>query len=81
MMWWHDGWGPAAWGGFALIHMVLWLLIVSGIAVLVLRGLGIGFWHGRHARDDRALEILRERYARGEISKEEFEERKMVLKN
>ncbi|TAK00456.1 MAG: hypothetical protein EPO39_15610 [Candidatus Manganitrophaceae bacterium] len=28
---------------------------------------------------DRAMEILRERYARGEINKEEFEERKRDL--
>ncbi|HJV53773.1 MAG TPA: SHOCT domain-containing protein [Noviherbaspirillum sp.] len=79
MMWWGDGWSPAAWGWFTLLHIVWWLLVVIGLAVLVLRGLGNG-WRGRHAGGDRALEILRERYARGEISREEYEERKRVLK-
>ena len=34
---------------------------------------------GRESRSDTALEILRQRYARGEIDKEEFEARKRAL--
>jgi putative membrane protein len=33
----------------------------------------------RESRSDRALEILRERYARGEIGREEFEAKKRDL--
>lgn len=80
MMWWNNGWGSAAWGWFALMHIVWWLVIGGGIAMLVFRGLGDGFRRGRPTPQDRGLEILRERYARGEISQEEFEERKKVLK-
>lgn len=86
MMWWGNGWGPASWGWFTLLHIVWWLLVVTGLVVLVLRGLGnglgtgLGRRRGWHPAGDRAMEILRERYARGEISREEYEERKTVLK-
>jgi putative membrane protein len=69
------GWG-GGWGLLGIVHMVLWwALIVLGIAVLVkwlVRGTGSG------ARAD-ALDILRERYARGEIGKDEFEQKKLDL--
>jgi uncharacterized membrane protein len=34
---------------------------------------------GRESKSDAALEILRQRYARGDINKEEFEARKRDL--
>ncbi len=68
------GWG-GGWGFFGMVHMVLWwLLLVLGIVVLakwVFGGTG-----GRKASEDHALALLRERYARGEIGKEEFDQKK-----
>lgn len=79
-MWGGDmmGWGGGlGWGWFGIVHMVLWwFLIILGIVVLAKWLFGGG---GRSAIDDRALVILRERYARGEIDKEEFEKRKRDL--
>lgn len=80
MMWWGDGWNGVAWGWFALMHVLWWVLIIGGIVALIRLGMGRGLLHGRLPDEGRALEILRERYARGEIDKEEFEERKRVLK-
>jgi putative membrane protein len=59
-----------------LFSVLIWIIVVVALFKLV-RGR-----HG-HLRDmwDRtsAMSVLRERYARGEISKEEYEERKKVL--
>ena len=71
-MWWM--WG--AWGiGMMLFMLVFWGLVITGI-VLGIRWLTS---QGRASRSDSALEILRQRYARGEISKDEFEEKKRDL--
>jgi putative membrane protein len=75
MMGWGGGWG---WGWFGLIHMVLWwFLIILGIVVLAKWLFGGAARQGSPER--RALEILAERYARGEIDKKEFEEKKRDL--
>ncbi len=50
------------------------------IIVVILVIVGINRRTGAEQyKTDNAMEILRERYARGEISKEEFEERKKTL--
>jgi len=76
MMGWGGGWG---WGWFGVVHMLLWwFLLALGIVVLFKWLVGGGHRH-LHPREDRAMGILRERYARGEISKEEFDARKRDL--
>jgi putative membrane protein len=76
----HPMWGMwGFWGVWGLVMMVImvvfWALVIAGL-VLGLRWL-VG--QGRAPSDDRALQVLRERYARGEISKEEFEAKKRDL--
>jgi putative membrane protein len=67
-------WG--AWGiGMMLMMLVFWGLVIVGL-VLGLRWLVA---QGSELRSNAALEILRQRYARGEIDKEEFEARKRDL--
>lgn len=80
------GWG--GWGGYGgygmgivggLFMLLFWGLIIVGL-VLVVRWL----WdHGRTGTGagtgDPPLEILKRRYARGEISKEEFDRMKQDL--
>ena len=64
--------------GFGMISMVLfWVLVILGIVVLVK-------WIGASSASARppsktALDLLKERYARGEIDKREFEEKKRDL--
>ncbi len=73
------------WGGgggiFGPLLMILVLAIVIGLVVMIMRGLGGSApGHGSHAGTRKtALDILKERYARGEIDKDEYEERRRVL--
>ena len=71
------GWG---WGmGFGMIGMVLfWVLVILGIVVLVKRVGGSPASSGTQAPKT-ALDILNERYARGDIEKPELEEKKRSL--
>ena len=70
------GWG---WGVFGALHMFLWcVVIILGIVLLVKWLIGGGVLTGHHG-EARAPQILKERYARGEIGKEEFEQKKHDL--
>lgn len=81
MMHW-NGFGVWPWWG--LIMMALWVLAIVGIILLIVWLLRLGTTRGPdrtpggNARDP-ALQILRERFARGEISREEFEEMRQAL--
>jgi putative membrane protein len=64
----------------------LWLIvliaIVVGVVVMLARWLsGPGGGTTNAGGSKTAIDILRERFARGEIDKDEFEERKRVLGN
>jgi len=72
------GWG-GGWGLIGAAHMLLWwVLIILGIAVLAKWLLSPG-GRERGTGGGNALEILKERYARGEIGKDEFEQKKRDL--
>ena len=74
--------GGFGWGGLmgigAVVMIVFWGLVIWGIILLV-RGLASGTGWGESPRQDSALEILKRRYARGEINKEDFEAKKKDL--
>jgi putative membrane protein len=73
----HSMWGMwGAWGtGMMFMMLVFWGLVIVGL-VLGLRWL---LTQGRESRSDTTLDILRQRYARGEIDREEFEARRRDL--
>ena len=68
------------WGmGFGVVFMLLfWGLIIFGIVALI-RCLLAQSSPGRDSRDKTPLEIVQERYARGEIDREEYEQKKRDL--
>ena len=84
----YGGWGmgPGMMGGYGMgwfggiLMIVFWVLIIVGLVFLIKwliqstgrdRTIGSG--------GNRSLEILKERYAKGEIDKEEFESKKKDL--
>lgn len=70
------GWMWGAWGiAMGLIMLLFWGAVIVGI-VLGIRWL---ISQGKGSSSDAALDILRQRYARGEINKEEFEAKKRDL--
>jgi putative membrane protein len=70
---WAAMWGMCGWG--PLFVIVFWALVLAGLVLLV-RWL---FPRVQARSSDPALEVLRRRYAQGEISREEFETRRRDL--
>jgi putative membrane protein len=69
------GWGP----GFGWVSMILfWGLVIFAIAALA-KWLTQQSPGGGSPRDKTPLQILQERYARGEIDREEYEQKKQDL--
>ncbi len=74
-------WGGGQWGGFGMvIGPILMILILVAIVVGVIYVLRLFGANGTgQPAHDRALMLLKERYAKGEIDTKEFEERKELL--
>ena len=80
-MW--GGWGMGGWGWFPgmILGPLMMLIIVGGAVALALwltRGFGRVEPYG-HSRA--ALDILEQRFARGEIDKAEFEDKRKLLRS
>ena len=79
MMWPGYGWGFGAFGwimpivGIVVLGLVIWVIVM-----LFRRGSG-GCCGVGQSTTESALDILKKRYAYGEIGKEEFEEKKRAL--
>ncbi|OGW57297.1 MAG: hypothetical protein A2Z09_01120 [Nitrospirae bacterium RBG_16_43_8] len=71
-MHWNYDWGMGAGFGW-LLMVIFWILIVLGAVYLIKFIVGRA---KRMEREDSPLDILKKKYAKGEISKEEFEEKK-----
>lgn len=74
------GWGMGWFGGIFMI--VFWVLIIVGLVFLIrwlIRSSSGSAEKGASESTSRALEILKERYAKGEIDREEFEQRKRTI--
>lgn len=84
--WQYGSWGmmgPGMMGGFGwmwlmpIFFIIFWGLVIWGIVALV-RGLSESRGSDS-SKADSALEVLKKRYAQGEINKEEYEGKKKDL--
>jgi putative membrane protein len=77
--WMMGDWGM---GWFGMVFMLLfWVLVIAGIVILVRWLVQRGGSRDRSivGADSQAMEILKKRYASGEISKDEFESMKKEI--
>lgn len=76
--WMMTGWG-SGYGLFSWLMMLLfWILIVIGVVLVVRWFIDQGSQKGSMAQET-ALDVLKKRYASGEIDKEQFETMKREL--
>ena len=77
MMWWHNGMGWGGWVVMTLTMVAFWSLVVFGVIAI--------FRSDRETRSSRAprepdpMQILDERFARGEIDLDEYHARQDAL--
>ena len=73
---WEGGWF------FGPLMMILVLAAIVGLVVLIVRWLGAsGTGSAPIGSEQTPLDVLKHRFARGEIDQKEFEERRRVLEN
>jgi putative membrane protein len=71
-----DGYSYGINSGMWILWFIFWILIIVGLILLIKY-----LWEGAGVKGahESGLEILKKRYAKGEINKEEFEEKKKDL--
>jgi len=77
----YGGWNNImGWGGFGILAwipmLLFWVVLILGVIALIRYLGGSGF----SKNSKTPLDILKERYAKGEIDKKEFEEMKKDLR-
>jgi putative membrane protein len=76
MWWWNNYSGPMPWA-FGPLMMIVVVALCAAIIFFMMRGMTGGHRSGSDGR--LALDILKERFARGEISQAEYEERRRLI--
>ncbi len=75
----YGGWGYGLMGGFGWLWMLVPILFWVGVVFLVVWGATRLFSGRQEAVEDTPLEILRRRYAAGEITTAEYQQAKQDL--
>lgn len=76
----YEGWGWGWWGVHMLFSALFWIVVIAA-AVLGVRWLASAGRVESGPPRETALDILKTRYAKGEIGREEFEQKKRDLQS
>lgn len=79
MMWWHGDWNGWAWLAMSASMLVFWGLVIWGV-VTVARSVNQPARHTSDTPPRDPEQILRERFAQGDIDETEYEHRRQVLR-
>ena len=74
----NNGYGGLMMGGMWLLSVLFWILIIAGV-VMIVRWLTERNGQGKISPAESPLDILKTRYAKGEIDKETFEKMKQDI--
>ena len=83
MMWGNgcwQGWGSGMGIGGMLMMLVFWALVIAGV-VMLFRWIGKSKRTAYSGHRETPLDILKKRYAQGEVSKDEFDLMKKDLES
>lgn len=72
------GWWPMGWAGL-LLRLAFWAILIAGAVFLIKRLVRSGKRTGFREATVRAYDSLATRYARGEVTREEFEQMRRDL--
>lgn len=75
---WHmmDDWGHMSWGYGGVFMWLIFLVLIGIVIYFVVRG---EKWMKQGRSEGTVLDILKKRYAKGEITKQEYEKMKKEL--
>lgn len=76
----YDGFGPFMFIGMILM-IAFWVAVIVGVVALIRWASGKSTDHTPEIKEPNALDILKERYAKGDIDKKEFEEKSRDIKS
>jgi putative membrane protein len=71
-----DYWDHMSWGYGGFFMWLIFLVLIGFVVYFVVRG---EKWMKKSGSDETTLDILKKRYARGEITKQEYERMKKDL--
>ncbi len=82
MMWGYGpNWGMMGWGygAFGFFHMIFWIVILGAVIAAVIWFVRTPGTYRSFLRRSSGLDVLEERYARGEINREEYLQKKQDI--